>query len=151
MTRSLKLSAIALIGVLALWACGGSLGPKETGEKFLKAMKVGDFDTAKKYATKEAQGSLEMMAGMAGDNKGGNADDIKVGELKEDGDKAVLNYTDAGKDMTLNLKKEGGDWKADWKKGGPNDNSSPIKDLENELDNALDGALGGEESNEDEH
>ncbi|HHG83526.1 MAG TPA: DUF4878 domain-containing protein [Bacteroidetes bacterium] len=141
MTRSLKLSVIALIGVMTLWACGASLGPKETGEKFLKAMKTGDFDTAKDHATKEAQGSLEMMAGMADGKEGGDAADIVIGALEENGDKATLSYTDAGKDLTLALVKEGGEWKADWKKGGPGDDSSPLKGLEDGLDKALDGAL----------
>ena len=154
MTRSLKLAGVALLGVMILWACGGeALGPKEVGEKFLKAMKTGDFDTAKKLATKEAEASIEMMSGM-GSGEGGNADDIKVGEVKEEGDKAVLSYTDAGKDMTLNLVKEGGEWKAAWEKGGPADNTSPMNDISKELEGALDEAMdeaadGGEEGGEE--
>jgi hypothetical protein len=142
MTRSLKLAALALMGVMILWACGGeALGAKETAEKFLKAMKTGDFDTAKGLATKEAAASIDMMAGMAGDSEGGNADDIVMGDVKEDGDKAVATYTDAGKEMTLNLVKVDGEWKAAWEKGGPADNSSPLNDLSNELEGALDEAM----------
>lgn len=161
MTKTLKMSALALLGVMVLWACGGNLGPKETGEKFLKAMKSGDFETAKDYATKEAQASLEMMAGMAGaggDNKG-NPDDIKVGDVKEDGDNATLAYTDGGKAMTLDLVKEDGKWKAKWEKGGPGDNTdNPVNNLKDGLEDAFDGAmeelgdeLGGEGDGEESH
>lgn len=151
MTRSLKLAGAALLGVMILWACGGeSLGAKETGEKFLKAMKTGDFDTAKGLATKEAAASIDMMSGM-GSGEGGNADDIKVGDVKEDGDKAVISYTDAGKAMTLNMVKEGGEWKAAWEKGGPGDTSSPLNDLSNDLEGALDDAMeGGDEGHDHE-
>ena len=150
MTRSLKLAGAALLGVMILWACGGeSLGAKETGEKFLKAMKTGDFDTAKGLATKEASASIDMMSGMGGDNAGGDAADIVVGDVKEEGDKAVISYTDAGKAMTLNMVKEGGEWKAAWEKGGPGDNSSPLNDLSNDLEGALDDAMDGGEEDHD--
>jgi hypothetical protein len=94
--------------------------PKYVAETFLKAMKTGDFDIAKKHATKEASASIDMMAGM-GDGKGGNADEIQLQEVKQDGDKCKVFYTDAGKEMTLKLVKEDGEWKAAWEKGGPAD------------------------------
>jgi hypothetical protein len=133
---------------MILWACSGAAtGPKEVGEKFLKAMKTGDYDGAKKLATKEAQASIDMMAGMGG-GAGGNADDIKVGDVKEDGDKATLSYTDAGKPLTLDLVKEGGDWKANWSKTPA---ESPLNDLSKDLEGALDDAMdgGADEGTED--
>lgn len=117
MTRTLKFSAIALLAVVVLWACGGANGPKEVGEKFLNAVGSGDYETAKKYATKDAQASLDMMASMSGGEKG-EAAKIEIGEVKEEGDKATLNYKENGTDKTLELVKENGEWKANWSKGG---------------------------------
>jgi len=131
MTRTLKLSALALVGAMILFACGGgNLGPKETGEKFLKALAEGDYGTAKDYATKGSQESLEMLEKMGGGEAGGSADDIVVGEVKEDGDKAMLAYTEKGAEKTLNLVKEDGSWKAEFNKGGDTGSSSnPIEDI----------------------
>jgi hypothetical protein len=117
MNRTLKFSAIALLAVVVLWACGGAGGAKEVGEKFLTAMAKGDIEGAKKFATKDAQASLDMMAGTA-DAKKANPDKIEIGEVKEDGDKATLSYKENGTDKTLDLVKEGGEWKAAWSKGG---------------------------------
>ena len=135
MTRTLKLSALAIIGAMVLWACGGgNLGPKETGEKFLKALAEGDYGTAKDYATKGSQESLDMLEKMGGGEATGSADDIVVGEVKEDGDKATLSYTEKGAEKTLNLVKEDGSWKAEFNKGGDTGSSSnPLEDVVEEV------------------
>lgn len=117
MTKTLKISAIALLGALVLWACGGAdLGAKETAEKFLVALTTGDYGTAKDLATKEAAESIEMVEKMGGET--GSADDIKVGEVEENGDKAVAHYTEKGEAKTLDLVKVDGKWKANWNKMG---------------------------------
>ncbi len=140
MTRTLKLSAIAIIGAMVLWACGGgNLGPKETGEKFLKALAEGDYGTAKDYATKSSQESLEMLEKMGGGESGGSADDIVVGEVKEDGDKATLAYTEKGAEKTLNLVKEDGSWKAQFDKGGDTGSTgSPLDEITDVVEDAVD-------------
>lgn len=133
MTRTLKISAIALLGVFVLWACGGELGPKETGEKFLNAINSGDFSGAQSYGTKETNESLKVLAEMPGAGSQGENATLEFGELTENGDNASLAYKKDGKDMTLELKKEDGSWKAIWAKtdmGGGGD-----------LGGALDGAM----------
>ena len=115
MKRTLKFSAIALLAVVVLWACGGAGGAKEVGEKLLSAMAKGDIEGAKKFATKDAQASLEMMAGTA-DAKKANPDKIEIGTIKEEGEKATLSYKENGTDKTLDLVKEGSEWKAAWSK-----------------------------------
>jgi hypothetical protein len=117
MKRTLKFSAIALLAVVVLWACGGASGPKAVGESFLNAMAKGDIEGAKKFATKDAQESLGMMAASA-EAKKTNPDKIEIGEIKEEGDKATLSYKENGADKSLNLVKEDGQWKAAWTKGG---------------------------------
>lgn len=125
MTRTLKISAIALLGALVLWACGGgATGPKEVGQAFLEAMAEGDFSTAKDYATEDSKEALDAMASMA-EMGGGETkkSEIVIGEVKEDGNTAVLSYTEDGTEKTLNLVKEGEDWKVKYSKGGPTEGS----------------------------
>ncbi len=152
MTRTLKISAIALLGALVLWACGGGAKTsKDVGTAFLEALAEGDFSTAKDYATKDSQEALDMMETMGGGETTGSKDDIKVGEVKEDGDKATLMYTEKGEEKTLDMVKEDGEWKVKYSKGGPTEGNSGLEELDNameDLGNAMEEAMeevGGEE------
>ena len=138
MNRTFKISLIALAAVMFLWACGGSASPKEVGEKFLNAMANGDIEGAKKFATSDAQTSLDLMQGNS-EAKKTNPDVIVVGDVQEDGDKATLNYTENGKAKTLKLIKEDGQWKAAWEKGAGDDKT--LDNLGNELGGAMDDAM----------
>jgi hypothetical protein len=137
MKRTLKFSAVALLAVVVLWACGGAAGPKAAGESFLTAMAKGDIEGAKKFASKESQGALEMMAGTS-DAKKANPDKIEIGEVKEEGDKATLSYKENGADKTLNLIKEDGAWKASYTKGAGD--TGGLDDLGKGLEDAMDSA-----------
>jgi hypothetical protein len=139
MKRTLKFSAVALLAVLVLWACGGASGPKEVGEKFLAAISKGDVEGAKKFATKDAQASLDMAATTL-EAKKTTPDKIEIGTIKEDGDKATLSYKENGADKTLELMKEGGEWKAAWSKGA---GDSGMDKLGEELGGAMEGAMEG--------
>ena len=144
MKRTLKFSAVALLAVVVLWACGGASGPKAVGESFLNAFAKGDIEGAKKYATKDAQASLDMMAASA-EAKKANPDKIEIGEVKEEGDKATLSYKENGTDKTLDLVKENGEWKAAWSKGG-----GALEDLgkgmEEAVETVVDSAAGAMDS-----
>ena len=132
MKRTLKFSAIALLAVVVLWACGGGANgsAKDVGTSFLNAIAKGDVDGAKKLATKDAQTSLDM-ASATFESKKANPDKIEVGEIKEEGDKATLSYKENGTDKTLDLIKEDGKWKAAWSKGG---GSTPAPEIEPEAE-----------------
>lgn len=140
MTRTLKFSAIALAAVMMLWACGGSMTSKEVGEKFLMAFAKGDLETAKKFATEDAQTSLDLMQGNS-EAKKDNPDAIVIGDVKEEGDKAVMSYTENGKEKTLNLIKENGQWKAAWEKGAGSSGNSTLDGLGDDLGNAMEDAM----------
>lgn len=139
MNRSIKFSLIALAAVMILWACGGAPSAAEVGEKFLNAMAKGDIEGAKKFATKDAQTSLDLMQGNA-DAKKEKPDVIVIGDVKEEGEKATLNYTENGAAKTLKLVKEEGEWKAAWEKGAGNVGNS-LDGLGEDLGNAMEGAL----------
>lgn len=137
MTKTLKISAIALLGALVLWACGGAdLGAKETAEKFLVALTTGDYGTAKDYATAEAAESIDMVEKLGGEK--GSASDIVVGEVEENGDNATANYTEKGEAKTLDLVKVDGKWKANWSKmGGGSEMGGAMEELESGLEDAV--------------
>lgn len=112
MTKTLKMSALALLGVLVLWACSGS-GPQEIGEKFLNHMNDGEYAEAKKLASKDSQNAIGMLEGQEAKKA-----KLEFGEVKEDGDNATLSYKEDGVEKELKLTKEDGEWKAVFSKGG---------------------------------
>jgi hypothetical protein len=147
MTRTLKFSAVALLAVVVLWACGGKGGAKEVAEKFLNAIAASDYEGAGKYATKEAQESLKMMASMAGSMPKGEPAKIEVGDVKEEGDKATVSYKENGTDKTLEMVKEDGEWKANWSKGG----GAAQDAVEGAVDSAVEAVVGDSTAGEEAH
>ena len=96
-------------------ACTGSDTPHSLAEKFLKAMSIQDYETAKKYGTEETEKLLEMMSGfkkMSADSAG---KDLKFEIIREkiEGDNAIIYYKEEGKEGELQLPivKEEGKWK----------------------------------------
>ncbi|MEY3445035.1 MAG: hypothetical protein RLZZ519_3316 [Bacteroidota bacterium] len=90
-------------------------GAAANAEKFLNAFAHGDVDGAKKYATRDAQASLDMMAGTL-EAKKANPDKIEMGDIKYSGDRATVSYHENGVLKTLDMVKEDGKWKAAWTK-----------------------------------
>lgn len=55
---------IAIIGLIGLWACGGGTDlstPEATVKGFFEAMNKADFETAKKYVTKQSYAMLRQL------------------------------------------------------------------------------------------
>lgn len=124
-TKSLTLSVVTLMGIFMFWACSSpDYGPKETGEKFLKAMQEMDWGTAKSLATSTAKEELKKMeqaANLLGGAAGGQEKaELEIGdlEMEEGADNAVLNYKQDGMKKTLKLVKEDGKWRAAFSKMG---------------------------------
>jgi hypothetical protein len=164
MSRTLKITALALLGVVILWACGGGevADPKTSGEKFLKAYLTNDFSGAKDFATKETDEVLDQMSTSADDSKKGDLTKLTVGAFTETGDNGTLAYNYEGKDLVLKMKKEDGKWAADMTKdelSAINGASNPASDLTKGLESAMEGivdsaaaaATGGTESHGDGH
>lgn len=126
--------AVAAISFLA--GCKGkdsvANDPKTVLIAFFEKMAKKDIDGATKLATKESEGTMQMMkkAMTMGeemkDKMGGKASEkdptedfknMKFGDAKIDGDKATVAVTNPSKDdktIEFPLKKEGGDWKVDF-------------------------------------
>ena len=96
-------------------------GPEDTVKKFFHAIQDKKFDEAKKYATKDSQSLLDMLAGFSKnvpDSAQAKAkeDQFDVTNVKVNGDNATADVV--SKDpkekkapLTINLKKEEGKWK----------------------------------------
>jgi hypothetical protein len=137
--RPLKFAAFTLLAVSVLWACGGASGPKAIGEKFLQAMASGDLESAKQYATHESHPSIDLMKATA-DEKKAKPDQIEIGDVTEEGDKATLNYKENGIEKTLSLTKVGKDWKVSWSKGQSSDVGDELDQSSDDLIKAMDDA-----------
>ncbi|MEQ1675693.1 MAG: DUF4878 domain-containing protein [Chitinophagaceae bacterium] len=140
--KKLLTSLLIVTAVITLVvACKGkdkvANDPKAVLVAFFERMAKKDMEGAAKLATKESQGTMEMMKKamtMAEDMKGtlgkekDSADkdpsedfkNMKIGEAKIDGDKATVSVTNPSKDdktVEFPLKKEGGEWKVDFSMG----------------------------------
>ncbi len=148
--KTLKALLLVMVVSAFMSACGGSTAndPKSVAEAFLTAMNNQNYDKAKKYATEGSQESLETMSKMA-EMAAGLSDEkpepkeIVVGESEVDGDNAVVHYTEDGNDMTLDLVKEDGNWKAKFDKMGGlmddiGDSSEGLDSLNEALDSLTD-------------
>lgn len=144
MKRS-KFTLIQVVLLSFLLACSSSeSSPKAVAEKFVNAIKVQNYEEAKKYSSEETVSLLNMLTGMtnmAGTFAPGVTDSLKKKDdtkfvsvdEKIDGDNATVTYKieKAGKDTTGNntlntikLKKVKGKWlvamsKTDMSSKGP--------------------------------
>lgn len=148
MNRTIKLSLLALAAVFTLWACGGgadkNMDPGAAAEKFLKAMKSGNWSTAKAQATEETKKAVDKASKdfAVGMQVKGDPNDIEIIDFKEEGDQAVVNYTDGGSAMKLTMKKVDGAWLAQWSKDGMDMLKGFGKTMEKGLETIKDGAKG---------
>jgi len=79
----------------------------------------------------------DMAEGLSDETP--EAKEIVVGESEEDGDNAVVHYTEDGSDMTLDLVKEDGNWKVKFDKmGGMMDDMDDASDGLDSLSNVMD-------------
>lgn len=125
MRKFLSLSLVVLIATF-MFSCGGgsSSDPKAVAEDFLKALATQDYDSAKELGTEQTVQMLSMIEGMISmmpkdqvEKDKENIKTLKMGEVKIDGDNAVVYYDTAKESgQKIELKKVDGDWKVDMKK-----------------------------------
>jgi len=119
-----------LLGVMAfsliMFSCSSGNSPESVAQDFMEALVKQDFDTAKELGTDQTKGFISMIEGMMKmmpekDKKENTSfndlKNIKWGETKIDGDKAIVHYGNGeGQEEKINLKKVDGKWKVDMKK-----------------------------------
>ena len=126
------LTAAALVAALVLGSCGGSSASDETAVKhavkgFYNALADKDAKKACNSISKKGRDRITAAASRAGKKQscsqvfglilafGGSAlkqaKDVKVGDVKIDGDKAKANVRLGTRKSPIGLVKEEGDWK----------------------------------------
>jgi hypothetical protein len=96
---------------------------------FLEALHSGEVREAMKYATEDAQRSLDMLNY---NYKRSQPDHIKILDVKQNDQFATVHYTKNDKDRWLELVKENDTWKAEWK----HLNDDTFDDIFEQLENA---------------
>jgi hypothetical protein len=128
---------VALILSVIVTGCSKN-SPKQVAQTWLNGFHHLDFDAAKKVSTEDTKKMLsqfEQLTSMLADS---NKKELKkvvvtIKDIKEDGDKAVATYVTSdnpGKDQTINLVKQDGQWLVQFTKVDME--TSAAKDIENE-------------------
>lgn len=123
---------VAVMAVVILANCGSKKGPESVAEKFLQHLNKKEYAEAKSLGTKATQDMIAFLESFPSDEP---VEAIKIEDMKctEEGEKATCTYKENGKDATINLVKEGADWKVDMPKEMPEDTMSfdeePIEEV----------------------
>ncbi len=67
--KKLKLSCLAIFGILLFSRCGVSNNPEAVSLAFVKAISMSDFKTAQKLCTKETAALLSLLEEQLGKNQ----------------------------------------------------------------------------------
>ena len=110
---------VATIGAVFLYGCKTNADdPKAVLEQFFDALSKKDVAKARLLATEESKGMIDLMEmglkqDTANESMKYDKNTMKFGEVKIDGDKAVIPVTETKSGELINyaLKKEGGKWK----------------------------------------
>ncbi|MEI6124259.1 MAG: hypothetical protein WCQ95_11605 [Bacteroidota bacterium] len=127
MKKLFSLVMVAIV-IVAISACGGKKNtPEAVAEKFLGHLNKKEYAEAKKMGTENTKQMLDMMESFAGMDKKAEAKEVKIENLKCDtqADKSKCTYTAEGKNETIDLVKQDGNWLVDMKKEGAGDQTTP--------------------------
>lgn len=120
-----KISSLLIVlgmSLLMLAGCNSNT-PKNVASKWLTSFYHMDYKEAKKYSTVETQRVLEMLESFAtavADSQKKNAEKIKIEikDVKEDGDRATVNYmvSDDDQEKSIHLVKTDSKWLVNYSK-----------------------------------
>lgn len=123
MKKLFSLVIVAIV-IVAVSACGNkSNSPEAVAEKFLNHLNKKEYAEAKKLGTEQTKQMLDMMESFSGMGNKTEAKEVKIENLKCETteDKAKCTYTAEGKNETIDLVKQDGNWLVDMKKEGTGD------------------------------
>ena len=115
--RTITLYAAMLIMIFAT-GCGGNKDPKKVLIAFMEALSKKDIATAKKYATQDSQGMLDLVQMSPQKPDEFKPGDMRFGDPRIEGDKATITVKNKnfGPTTTYSLKKESSGWKVAFNK-----------------------------------
>ncbi len=120
MKKLLSVVIVAII-IVAVSACGNKKNsPEAVAETFLGHLNKKEYAEAKKLGTENTKQMLDMMESVGSMGAKAEAKDVKIENLKctTEADKAKCTYKAEGKDETIDLVKQDGNWLVDMKKEG---------------------------------
>ncbi len=114
---------VAVMAVVILANCGSKKGPESVAEKFLQHLNKKEYAEAKKLGTKATQDMIAFLESFPSEEA---VEEITIEEMActVEGETATCAYKENGKDATINLIKEGEEWKVDMPKEMPEDTMS---------------------------
>jgi hypothetical protein len=120
MTRVLSISLAFLLLTSMMWVTDQAMRsypgtPLEVGKAFLKAYSKGDYATARKYIDQGSESAMDMLVDQYKDKKTPKFK-CKVGDIRQDGESATLDYTQNGEAKTLTLGLVDGEWRVQFSK-----------------------------------
>ena len=114
-SKTFFMAMLTIVMAVFATSCDSGSSPKTAAEGFLKAMKEGDFEEAKKYATEESQAQLDMLKEGPNANKDKEYQIIDV--VDETDTSATVTYKwDEEAEKQLKMVKVEGDWKVKFNK-----------------------------------
>lgn len=112
-----KILVLMMVAAVGFAACQGKGGPEKAAETFLNSLGKADFDTAKKYATKDTKKILTLLESFGKDKikeklKKEGHKDISIKSCDVQGDTADCKYDTPKGEKSITMKKVDGNWKA---------------------------------------
>jgi Domain of unknown function (DUF4878) len=112
-----SIAYISTLFATLIFLSGCNPGPKTVAQHFMNAVVKTNFEEAKKYATKDSQDMINLLANIS--NTVPQAKEkirsakVSVKDVQINGDKATVTFynKEENKEQTLNLVKEDGQWK----------------------------------------
>ncbi len=153
----MKRSFLLVCLLLTIFGCNSYTGsPKESLLKFLDAMHSSNYTEAKKYATAESQGFLDMIS--LGGNESSNVYKDKtyeVSNIKVNGGEAKAEvYFSPGTSVSFHLKNQHGEWKVNFNMSAILEMAKDVlkkegMDIQKDIDNAIDSARDNDDKDDD--
>lgn len=117
--KKILIALVAIAILIAFTACGtSSKNPQAVAESFFNSLENKDFEGAKKLATAESAGMLDLISGFMQEDSKDMNNRFKVVSVEEEGDTATINFeawnSETPDDIdtdTMDMVKVDGDWK----------------------------------------
>ena len=132
--------AIALLSTLVLASCGGNT-PEDAAKGFMTALIKGDVDKAKELSTEKSHKIVGLIAAMTASQADSQSEEQKkkmeetlaaLDKIKCEVDGDTAKCAPEGENKKIDLVKEDGKWKVDFKKAGPGGGDQPADEGEGE-------------------
>ena len=131
-TKTIIAFALIVIAAVAV-SCSSGNDPRGVAENFLDAMREGNYEEAKNYATDDTHQQLDLLKDSPNLNEGKNFEIIDVSD-KTDSTATVVYRWDEEAEKNLKMVKRDGDWKVKFNKMDEMNLDKMFEDMEMEME-----------------